>query len=54
MASIEDFTEEERKEDKKSIIHALEMGLYGQIKQREEINKEIRKTKRLIKKMEGY
>ena len=42
MASLEEFTEQERIENKEQIIHALEMGLYGQKQARAEINKEIR------------
>ncbi len=54
MTSLDEFTEQERIDDKECIIGALKMTLYSQKHQRDEINKEIRKTKRLIKKMEEY
>ena len=54
MTSLEEFSEKERKENKEQIIKALRMTEYGQIKAREELNKEIRKTRRLIKEMEKY
>ena len=54
MTSIEEFNEKERIENKESIINALRVTEFGQIKEREAINKEIRKTRRLIKEMEKY
>jgi hypothetical protein len=54
MTSLEEFSEKEKKDYKEQIIKALRATEYGQINAREELNKEIRKTRRLIKEMEKY